>query len=285
MAKDGRKIKNLPPMNKVAPYIMLNRIGSTNCISDSVDVCNMERYIRNKRESGLKNFGVLHLLLSAYVRTVAERPGINRFIRGNKIFARTDGVVISMMIKKSMKLNAMETCVKLNLQPDSTPEDIYNEFQKLIDLNRETEDTDKNNFDGTARILNFIPGFLLKLAISFLRGLDYIGLLPYKLKKISPFHASMFITSMGSLGIPPIFHHLYDFGNIPVFLAYGKKRPQLVMRHDGTVEEKKFLDFTVCTDERICDGHYFASALKTLKELLTHPEKLDTPAVVTEDIR
>ncbi len=285
MAKDGRRIKKLPPMNKVAPYIMLDRIGSTNCIGDSIDVCNMEHYIKHKRESGLKNFGVLHLLLSAYVRTVAERPGINRFIRGNKIYARTDGVVVSMMIKKSMKLNAMETCIKLNLKPDSTPEDIYNEFQSLVDKNRETEDKDGNNFDGTARILNYIPGFLLKLSIKFLRMLDYIGMLPYKLKKLSPFHASMFITSMGSLGVPPIFHHLYDFGNIPVFIAYGKKRQQLVMRNDGVVEDRKFLDFTVCTDERICDGHYFASALRTMKDYLIHPDRLDMPVAVVEDIR
>ncbi len=285
MAKDGRKIKSLPPMNKVSPYIMLNRIGAMNLMSDSVDVANMERYVRQKRESGLKNFGILHVLLSAYVRTVAERPGINRFIRGNKIYARRDGIVISMMIKKSMKLNAMETCVKLKLKPDASPEDIYNQFQALVELNRETEDTDKNGFDTLARVLNYIPGFLLKWAIKLLRGLDYINLLPGFLKNLSPFHASMFITSMGSLGIPPIFHHLYDFGNIPIFIAYGKKRPQLVMNKEGIVEERKYLDFNICTDERICDGHYFASALKLMKDYLAHPARLDTPVTVVEDIK
>lgn len=284
MAKDGVKLKNLPPMNKVSPYIMLDRIGSTNYIADSVDVTNMERYIHEKRESGLANFGVLHLLLAAYCRTVAERPGINRFIRGNKIYKRTDGIVISMTIKKTLKLNAMETCVKLHLKPDSTPEDVYYAFQKLVEINRETEDEDASTFDGTARILNYMPGFLLRWAIKLLRLLDYVNLLPNSLREISPFHASLFITSMGSLGIPPIYHHLYDFGNIPVFLAYGKKRSQLVLRRDGTVEERKFLDFNVCTDERICDGHYFASSLKFMKDLLLHPDRLDLPANVVEDI-
>lgn len=272
-------------MNIVAPYIMLDRVGASNFIQDSVDVANMERYIRQKRESGLKNFGVLHLLLSAYVRTVAERPGINRFIRGNHIYARTDGIVISMMVKKAMQLNAMETCVKLKLKPSATPEEIYNEFQKLVEDNRVSEDKDENSFDDTARILKYIPGLLLKVAIKFLRFLDYINLLPSNLRDLSPFHASMFITSMGSLGIPPIVHHLYDFGNIPVFLAYGKKRSQLMMGRDGNIEERKYLDFTVCTDERICDGHYFASALKMMKDILQHPDKLDMPVTVVEDIR
>lgn len=269
----------------VSPYIMLDRVGSTNLIADSVEVTNMEKYVRKKREEGLKNFGILHVLLAAYVRTIAMKPGINRFIRGNKIYARKDGIIISMMVKKTMKLNAMETCVKLRLQPTSTPEDIYNEFQKLVELNRESEDTDKNGFDGLARVLHYIPGFLLLFAIKLLRALDWFGLLPYGLVKLSPFHASMFITSMGSLGIPPIYHHLYDFGNIPVFLAYGKKRPQLVLNKDGQVEEKKYLDFTVCTDERICDGHYFASCLKTIKDILNHPDVLDTPVEPVEDIK
>lgn len=285
MSKEGRRIKSLPPMNKVSPYIMLDRIGSTNMISDSVEVSNMEKYIRKKREEGLKNFGVLHLLLAAYVRTVAMKPGINRFIRGNKIYARKDGVIISMTIKKTMKLNAMETCVKLKLKADSTPEDIYNEFQALVEKNRESDDTDKSGFDSLARVLNYIPGVFLWLAIKLLRALDYFGLLPYWLVTLSPFHASLFVTSMGSLGIPPIYHHLYDFGNIPVFLAYGKKRNQLVLNKDGGVEEKKYLDFTVCTDERICDGHYFASCLKSIKDILTHPDVLDTPFTPVEDIK
>ena len=44
--------------------------------------------------------------------------------------------------------------------------------------------------------------------------LDYFGFLPRWLTKLSPFHGSVYITSMASLGIPPIFHHLYDFGNV-----------------------------------------------------------------------
>lgn len=38
-------------------------------------------------------------------------------------------------------------------------------------------------------------------------------------------------------------------------------------------------------DERICDGHYYASAFKLLLALLRHPERLETPpAAVVEDV-
>ena len=90
---------------------------------------------------------------------------------------------------------------------------------------------------------------------------------------------------MGSLGIPPIYHHLYDFGNIPVFCAFGAKYTVNELKLDGTVSPHKYIDYKFTTDERICDGHYFAAALKLFKSILKNPECLDTPPeTVFEDI-
>ncbi len=48
---------------------------------------------------------------------------------------------------------------------------------------------------------------------------------------------------------------------------------------------RKYIDYTVNTDERICDGFYYATTLKHLKRLLSHPEQLDKPApVVNHDV-
>lgn len=82
---------------------------------------------------------------------------------------------------------------------------------------------------------------------------------------------------MGSLGIPPIYHHLYNFGNVPVFCSFGRKRSEVELDGDGKPINKKYVDCTWVTDERICDGFYFASAMKYIKHLLSHPEILDTP--------
>ena len=78
----------------------------------------------------------------------------------------------------------------------------------------------ENDFDNVAKKLVKIPGLFLRAAMGVLRFLDYFGMLPKALLKVSPFHGSMVITSMGSRGIPAIYHHLYDFGNLPCFLAY-----------------------------------------------------------------
>ena len=145
--------------------------------------------------------------------------------------------------------------------------------------------TDRTNFDDLAKAFNLIPGVLLKFVVWLLNLLDYFGCLPRALTRLSPFHGSLYITSMASLGIPPIYHHLYDFGNVPVFVSLGKKYRVSELTSDGAVVVRKYMDYTVVTDERICDGFYFASALRYLRGILQNPGCLDEPAaVVVRDV-
>ena len=128
-----------------------------------------------------------------------------------------------------------------------------------------------------ARYLNYIPGLVLKFLIWLLKTMDYFDLLPAFLLEVSPFHASVFFTSMASLGIPAITHHLYDFGNMPVFCAFGTKYREPEITADGQVRAAKYLDYTFNIDERIVDGFYYAEALKYFHRLLRDPSRLDTP--------
>ena len=283
--KGGRKVKSLPPMSYVIPYIMKTRNTAQNFISDSLDIDNAEAYIRQKRKEGLTNFGMLHLFLAAYARTVSQRPGINRFIRGQRIYTR-DYIEVMMTIKKEMTLESPDTCIKFYMSPEDTCETIYNNFSALVEENKAKSNNGESAFDSTARILTYIPGLFLRGTVAFLRFIDYFGLLPRFLTHVSPFHGSMAITSMGSLGIPPIYHHLYDFGNIPLFISYGAKKKVYELDKDGEVVSKKYMDLSIVTDERICDGYYFASALKLMKSILKNPEQLDVPPEkVIKDIR
>jgi len=78
---------------------------------------------------------------------------------------------------------------------------------------------------------------------------------------------------------------LYDFGTLPVFLSYGSIYSADAVKRDGTKERHHFVTFKVVTDERICDGYYYASAMKRMKRILLHPEILDEPpTTVVEDI-
>ena len=116
--------------------------------------------------------------------------------------------------------------------------------------------------------------------------LDYFGLIPDSLIEASPFHGSMIITDLGSLRIRPVFHHIYNFGTLPVFIACGAKRHAYEIDRHGKVVDNKYVDCKFVLDERIADGHYFAQFLQAFRYLFQHPEILEkAPTRVVEDVR
>ena len=279
--KEFRRVKSISPMSYVIPYIMVDRTGSQNFIQDSVEIEKLEKYMKEKQQSGMTNISMMHIMIAAYIRLVSQRPALNRFIRGQKVWTRKN-VEVSLTIKKEMSLESPDTVVKITLPPSATLADVYEALNHEIVSYRENPGGD---FDETAKFFTKIPGLLFKFTVAALRFLDYFSLMPKFIAKVSPFHCSYFITSMGSLGIPPIYHHLYDFGSCPVFFSFGTKRRAYELDAQGIVKKKSYLDFTFVLDERICDGYYYASALRMLKNIIKNPWQLDNPPEqVIEDI-
>lgn len=281
-SKEGRRIKGGIPMDAISPFIMASRLGAANSFFASVDISNCEELIRKKRKEGMQGLGMMHIFMAAYVRAVSQRPGINRFVRGQRIYARNN-IQICMVIKKELRLNAPETVIKITTTPEYTLTDIYDALSKEIEQSK--QEGDQNGMDAVARFMVKLPRVFLKLAVGILRFLDYFALLPTALTNVSPFHGSMFISNLGSLGIPPVFHHLYSFGNLPMFITMGAKRTEYVLNSNGEPEKRRVIDFTFTCDDRICDGHYYASAFKLFKKLIENPEQLfDPPKSVIKDI-
>jgi hypothetical protein len=223
----------------------------------------------------------MHVILASYIRACSQRPAINRFIRGQKIYSRKK-VEVAMVVKKEMSLDSPDTVIKAVIDPSATAEEVYERFNAKIEEYRQAPNS---GFDKLAKVLNFIPGLFLRWTVKFLRFLDYFGLIPRCLTKLSPFHATVFITSMGSLGIPPVVHHLYDFGTLPTFIAFGSRQRELLVNEDGSVTRNSYVEVTYNLDERICDGFYYASALKLMRTYFKKPELLDERPEVFEDIK
>ena len=278
--KEGRRVRSLDPMHYVGIYLMDDRTGASNYFTGTLDIAVAEEYVKSKREQGMKDFSIMHLYLAAFVRMYSQHPQMNRFIRGHRIYARNN-IEIAMTIKKEMKLNADDTVIKLVYPHEATAEEVYRITQKVI-ADALAEDGD---FDGTVKILNKIPRCVMRVVAWFIKKLDYYGILPKSLVSISPFHGSMVITSLASLGIPPIYHHLYDFGNIPIFFAFGKRYNKYEISKEGAPEKHTYMDYRITCDERIADGHAYSLALRYFNSLIRKPELLDNPPeAVIEDI-
>ncbi len=273
---DGRKIRTLAPMAQITAFFQVERNTCSNLFEESFEITHIDRYIRQKRKEGYTDFGITHVLLAAYDRGVAKYPQLYRFISGQKVFSRGNDIQYCMVIKKDMTLESPDTSIKVHLHPADTAIDVYNKLKAAVDSVKATQELD-SNLDSLIMYLNLIPSVVLKFIVWLLKLLDYFGLLPKFLLELSPFHGSLFFTSMGSLGIPPIYHHLYDFGNLPVFGAFGCKRKALEVTEDGSVVQKKYVDVKFVLDERIVDGFYYATFFKYYRRLLAHPEVLDNP--------
>lgn len=281
---DGRRVRSLSPITVVGSYVMPERNQANVFFQDTLEITRLERYIRKKRESGMTDFGMTEVLLAAYVRTVSKFPGLNRFLSGQRIYNRDEDIQFCMTVKKEMTQESPDTVIKLHLKPGDGVAEVYHKFRDAVADVRKSSDLD-SSLDGVAALIGMIPGILLKFVIWLLKLLDYFGLLPRFLLEVSPFHGSIFFTSMGSLGIPPVFHHLYNFGNLPIFLAFGRKYHRTEIGEDGQPIQKRYLDYTFNVDERTVDGFYYATTIKYFHKLLLHPERLDDPEMeINRDI-
>ena len=276
---DGKKLKNVPPFFRVIPNIMLEREDSQVYFKQDIILKEMDEYIDKKAEEGIR-LSYMNIIYAALVRIVAERPYLNRFAMNGSLYARKK-IYVLLAIKKTFSDEGQETTIKL---PFNGTENIYEIKEKLdtaIEINK--ENSMQNKTDNTAKLLSLIPNMFIRGTVKFLKFLDRHGALPKKLIEVSPFHTSVFLTNVGSLGIDSIYHHLYNFGTTSMFFAMGKKKKSYVY-DDDEIKEERCISIAFVGDERICDGYYYATSFKLLCKYLKKPELLEQHAEVKKDI-
>lgn len=128
-----------------------------------------------------------------------------------------------------------------------------------------------------------LPGFLIRSMIGFVMGLDKFNLLPNAVLEASPFHATVFLTNLKSLGIDSVYHHQYEFGTNGLFVSMGKEMDATVIERDGSVGIRPIMNLNITLDERFCDGLYFAKSIKILRKYLRDPALLETPLEKKEE--
>ena len=278
---DGRRVRHSDPTNMIIPFIMRERNDAEVFFDAEVNMSRIDELIREKRKNG-EEARTLDYIIAIIVRTISQYPRMNRFIAGRRCFAR-DNILISMVIKRELNTHTLETAVKFEFDPKSTVSDISKKIDETIEKTKQKDDV--NTTDKLMKTLNVLPRCLFSFAIWFMRFTDFYGVLPKAVHNASPFHTSVFITNMGSIGAEPIYHHIYNFGSTSLFIAMGNKRKQRVIGKDGKIQERKVMKLRFVADERIADGYYLAVALKYFSNLFEHPELLEAPPenVVEDD--
>lgn len=276
--KDGQLVK-MNSLFKIIPLIMEERSDAQVWFKEEISIQGIDEYIKKKQDQGIK-LGYMHVFYAALVRTMLVKPQLNQFVMKGRLYRR-NAITVSLAIKKDMTIDGDETTIKIDFKGDETPEKIKEILNAHIE--KERKDSEQTNeMDMFVSVLNKIPQGLLRYFIKLMKFLDNNNFMPYSIIKVSPFHTSAFVTNMGSLGIDAINHHIYNFGTVGIFLAIGKKGRRIIEKKGELIEEKT-ISIGLVSDERICDGFYFASALKQFFRYLKKPELLDEEIKAVEE--
>ena len=277
---DGRKLKTVPPFFRVIPCVMLERNDAQVYFKQDIKLKELDEYIDRKAKEGIK-LSYMNIIYAAIVRIIAERPYLNRFAMNGSLYARNQ-IFVSLAIKKSFADEGQETTIKLPFTGTENIFEIKEKLDKAIEQNKDYSTS--NNTDALAKAFSIVPNGLIRAAFKFIKFLDKHGAVPKAIISASPFHTSVFLTNVGSLGIDSIYHHLYNFGTTSLFFAMGKKKKSYIY-DDDEMHEEKCITIAFVGDERICDGYYYATSFKQLSKYLKKPELLEQPGVVKEDIK
>ncbi len=267
---DGKRLKHCDPILRMTSYIMPHRYDAQVFSKDKIRCENIDKFIKEEAEKSNK-FKYMHIVIAGLVRMYAMRPKLNRFIMNRKIYARNN-ISICFAMKKALSEDAPETTIKLDFTGKENIYEIRDIINNAIAENSKVEDN--NDTDKTAQKLLKLPNFLLKFAMCFIRWMDNHALLPKKLIKVSPFHTTCFVTNMKSLGTDYVYHHLYDFGTTGQFIGMGKEHIEPVVDDDGNVSKQKIMKLGMVIDERLCDGFYYAKAIKYGTKFIENPNLL-----------
>ncbi|MDB4968344.1 MAG: Pyruvate/2-oxoglutarate dehydrogenase complex, dihydrolipoamide acyltransferase [Myxococcales bacterium] len=271
---DGTLVPGLSPVRYIMPYLMKGRNESVVLHEARFDLSRTHDWLARYNETHERKGTLFHLLLFAVARTLHERPGLNRFISGGRIYQR-NGVQLAFAAKAAFNDDAPIVTIKLEFPKEMTFDAVVERVGGSVKGARGPQ-TKVSTVDKELALAMKLPGFLLSALMSFLRWLDRVNLMPGGMIAGDPMYASAFLANLGSLGIDDTFHHLFEYGTVSLFGAVGRAEKVVVVGEDGKPAVRDGLKLCWTFDERINDGFYCASSLKGVQAVVEDPARFIT---------
>ena len=275
---DGKRIKYEDVMMKMTPHFMKTRNDANNQNMHPVRVEDVDAWIKEKSEKEGIVFNYMHVVMATVVRLFAIRQRLNRFVVRGAVYQR-NAITISLTVKRSLRDEGPESTLKV----DFTGEETIYEVKEKIDKAISDSITADNSTQQVIQKLSFLPNWLLRGAVNFLRFLDALGMLPKALINASPFHTSCYVTYLKSIKCDAIIHHIYNFGTTGIFVAIGKEKYVPVVDFEE-LKVGKVMNLGLNMDERFCDGFYFAKSLRVWNDMFHNLHELEKPYQITDEV-
>ena len=274
--KDGIWLKDIPAMNRIMPGLMPNRADNEAHISVDIDIRPLNAYLEKLNEGRTTDkYTFFHLISAAIGKAFILRPKMNRFVVGTRMYQR-ENVTIAFTVKKKFSDHATEALAFFEYEPQDTLETYHDKIMKVIHVTK--SDTEKDTSTGAMDIVTKLPQWLIDLVVKFVLWLDKHGWAPEALIGSDPNHAAVFLSNLGSIGLPGGYHHLVNWGTNSCFVVVGKKYMKMEYDRDGNGDLHEVIPLGITLDERIADGYYYSGTVALVKELLEHPQLLELRA-------
>ncbi|MDD4081552.1 MAG: 2-oxo acid dehydrogenase subunit E2, partial [Eubacteriales bacterium] len=269
---DGYLVKGIDPVVALTPYIMPMRCDAQVMLKLRLPYEPLARYVAEKRLEG-HQITFMEIVLAGYVRAISQLPELNRFIANKRYYSRKEITVSFAVLQDMADGSDKENIAKCKFDPTDTIFDVAGRIQEAIEETRKELAT-----NSTLKIATILQKPIFAVPVVLLaRFLDRYGLMPKFLVEASPFHTGLFFSNNASVGLPPVFHHIYNFGTTSLFVIIGNIERELGLDADGKVVRKRMLPMGVTADERVCAGITYSRFLDYFQRCLADPHVLEQP--------
>ncbi|MCR5138364.1 MAG: 2-oxo acid dehydrogenase subunit E2 [Oscillospiraceae bacterium] len=274
--RDGRWVRDVPGLQTIMAHILPNRTDCEVFMKDSFDITELLPYLeaKNALHPDYKTT-VFHALIMSVARMVTERPKMNRFVQGRRMYERYE-ISLGFVAKRRFQDNAEEALMFFVPEADETLDSMSYKIAGEVQETRKSESSN-GGIDSLIDSFAKIPRLLLMLILRIVRWLDFWGVNPKALTDGDPNYSSVFLSNLGSIQAPAVYHHLNNYGTNSIMVTIGTIHKEERIMPDGSKQIRDVVDIGATLDERIADGFYFARSLKLVKHIFAHPELLDRP--------
>lgn len=261
---DGDQIKDLSRLRAFMPFISPRRNDANVLFVTEIEVDAALEFIDrfNEGRDPERQLTLFHMYLRAMARVMHERPSVNRFVAGGRLWQRNH-VALSFAAKQSFEDGAPLKTVKRFFPEQESLAELVDSITGRIKKRRSGEVTQSDKEINLAMLL---PVTLTRIVVWLLDRANHLHLLPKKMIDEDPLFASIFVANLGSVGLEAGYHHLWEYGTCSHFAVVGCVHE----RWDG----KRIINVKYNYDERVEDGLYAAKALGLIKEWIEKPESL-----------
>ena len=274
--RDGRWVRDVTGLTTLMMHIMDKRTDAEVYLSDKIDVTELLKYLekKNAQHPDYKTT-VFHCFVLAVGRMIRERPKMNRFIQGRRMYERYE-ISLSFMAKRRFTDHSEEAMMFFVPKDEDTIDSFsYHVAGEIREMRKSEHST--GGMDSTIDAFAKIPRLILMPIIGIIRALDFWGINPKALTDGDTNYSTVLFSNLGSIKGPAVYHHLNNYGTTGIMITIGTIHKEELIMEDGSKQIRDVLDIGATLDERIGDGFYFVRSLKLVKHIFAHPELLDRP--------